>query len=97
MAVDVLIVKLGAIGDVIHTLPALAAMRKALPEARISWAVEKRSAEILRGNPIIDDLIEVDTRKIRGRGVIGKVPELAGKCGKSKRTVSILLSIFRGF
>ena len=62
---NVLFVKLGAIGDIVHTLPALSAVRRALPEAHISWAAERRSAEVLRGNPLIDDLIEVDTRSLR--------------------------------
>ncbi|NOT48991.1 MAG: lipopolysaccharide heptosyltransferase I, partial [Acidobacteria bacterium] len=61
----VLIVKLGSIGDIVHTLPVLAAVRRALPEAGISWVVEKRSAEILRGYDMIDRLIEVDTRMLR--------------------------------
>ncbi len=62
----ILIVKLGAIGDIVHTLPALHAIRAAIPHAEISWAVEKRSAEILRGNELIDRLIEVDTKSVRG-------------------------------
>ncbi len=66
----ILIVKLGSIGDIIHTLPALAAIRRALPAAEISWVAEKRSAEILRGNPMIDRLIEVDTRSLRGAKVV---------------------------
>lgn len=66
----ILIVKLGSIGDIIHTLPALAAIRAAMPEAEISWAAEKRSAEILRGNAMIDRLIEVDTRSLRGGKVV---------------------------
>lgn len=61
----ILIVKLSSIGDVVHTLPALAAIRNALPEAEISWAVEKSAAEILRGNRLIDNLIEIDTRSLR--------------------------------
>jgi heptosyltransferase-1 len=61
----ILIVKLSSIGDVVHTLPALAAIRRAIPEAKICWAVEKRSAEILRGNQLIDNLIEIDTRTLR--------------------------------
>lgn len=69
----ILIVKLGSIGDIIHTLPAFAAIRKALPEAEISWVAEQRSAEILRGNPLIDNLIEVDTRSIRGGKVIEEI------------------------
>lgn len=69
----ILIVKLGSIGDIIHTLPALAAIRRNFPEAEISWAVEARSAEILRGNKLIDNLIEVDTRSLRGGKIIEEI------------------------
>jgi heptosyltransferase I len=65
----ILIVKLGSIGDIVHTLPAVAAIRKALPHAEISWVVERRSAEILRDNPLLDRLIEVDTKALR-RGLM---------------------------
>ena len=65
----ILIVKLGSIGDIVHTLPALAAMRSALPDAEISWAVERNAAEILRDNPHLDRLIEVDTKALR-RGLM---------------------------
>ena len=61
----ILFVKLGAIGDIVHALPALAAIRRALPEAQLDWVVEARSAEILRGNPLIGKLIEVDTHSVR--------------------------------
>jgi heptosyltransferase-1 len=61
----ILIVKLGSIGDIVHTLPALAAMHRALPRASISWVVEKRAAEILRDNPFLKSLIEVDTKVLR--------------------------------
>ena len=64
-----LIVKLGSIGDIVHTLPALAAIRQAMPDAEISWVVERRAAEILRDNPILDRLIEVDTKALR-RGLV---------------------------
>jgi heptosyltransferase I len=69
----VLIVKLGSIGDIVHTLPALAAIRRALPEAEIAWAVERRAAEILRGrNPALDRLIEIDTKALRRKDALGK-------------------------
>ncbi len=71
--VRILIVKLGAIGDVVHALPSLAAIRSALPEAEINWVVEKRSAEILRGNRLIDRLIEVDTRALRSGNVVADI------------------------
>jgi heptosyltransferase I len=61
----ILIVKLGSIGDIVHTLPALAALRAAMPQAEISWVVERRSSEILKDNPLLDRLIEVDTKALR--------------------------------
>ncbi|MEJ7623903.1 MAG: lipopolysaccharide heptosyltransferase I [Pyrinomonadaceae bacterium] len=66
----ILLVKLSSIGDIVHTLPTLAAIRRALPNAEISWVVETRSAEILRGNTMIDRLIEVDTRALRSGSVV---------------------------
>ena len=65
----ILIVKLGSIGDIVHTLPALAAMRRALPDADISWAVERGTSAILKDNPLLDHLIEVDTKALR-RGLM---------------------------
>jgi heptosyltransferase-1 len=61
----ILFVKLGSIGDVVHTLPALAAVRRAVPGAEISWAVERGAAEILRDNHFLKTLIEMDTRGLR--------------------------------
>jgi len=76
----ILIVKLSSIGDIIHAMPAIAAARRALPEADISWVVEERSAEILRGawmsdleRPLVDNLIEIDTRSMRGGKVIDEI------------------------
>jgi lipopolysaccharide heptosyltransferase I len=68
----ILIVKLGSIGDIVHTLPSLAAIRRAWPRAEISWVVERRAAEILRDNPILDRLIEVDTKALRRWPVSGE-------------------------
>ncbi len=65
----ILIVKLGSIGDVVHTLPALAALRTGMPQAEISWVVERQSSEILKDNPLLDRLIEVDTKALR-RGLM---------------------------
>jgi len=44
---SLLVVRLGAMGDVLHTLPAVTALRAALPEIRIGWVVEERWAELL--------------------------------------------------
>jgi lipopolysaccharide heptosyltransferase I len=84
--VRILIVKLGAIGDIVHALPALAVIRKAFPSASISWVVESRSAEILRDNPLVDEVIEVDTRKIRKEtSVAGIIPEIKSQLESLRR------------
>ena len=44
-----------------------------MPEAEVSWVVENRSAEILRGNPLIDRLIEVDTRALRTGKIVSQI------------------------
>ena len=60
---QILIVKLGSIGDVVHTLPALAALRRTMPASHLAWAVERGgAAQLLRGNPYLDELIELDLR-----------------------------------
>jgi lipopolysaccharide heptosyltransferase I len=64
---SILIVKLGSIGDIVHTLPALAALRSAFSDARIDWLVETRCREILLDNPSLDELIQVDTLRWRKR------------------------------
>jgi lipopolysaccharide heptosyltransferase I len=61
----ILIVKLSSIGDVVHTLPAAALIRRALPRANVIWVVDRRASAILKGSPVIDELIELDTKAWR--------------------------------
>jgi heptosyltransferase-1 len=68
----ILIVRLSSIGDIVHALPALAAIRRALPNAEISWAAERPAVEILRDNPSLDHLIEVDTKAVRRVSMSGE-------------------------
>lgn len=58
----ILIVKLSSIGDTVHTLPAVARLRRLLPEAHISWVVERRASAILKDSIAIDEVIEIDSR-----------------------------------
>jgi len=60
--VNILIVKLSAIGDVIHTLPALNAIRKFYPHASITWLVEEDAAPLLQGHKALDRVL-VSKRK----------------------------------
>jgi lipopolysaccharide heptosyltransferase I len=72
-----LIVRLGSMGDIIHTLPAAFALRLALPDATMGWVIEERWAELLCAcseprsgprsprRPLVDKLHVVDTRTWR--------------------------------
>jgi len=48
---------LSALGDVINTLPALSALRRARPDAHIAWIVEAASAGVLEGHPLLDEVL----------------------------------------
>ncbi|MCL2669992.1 MAG: glycosyltransferase family 9 protein, partial [Syntrophaceae bacterium] len=59
---NILIVKLSAVGDVIHTLPSLAALRRCYPAADITWVVEEAAADLLARHPALNRII-VSRRK----------------------------------
>jgi heptosyltransferase-1 len=63
----ILIVKLSAMGDVVHALPAVTYLRRAAPKAEIHWAVDARFAELLEGNPGIARVISLPIREWKGR------------------------------
>jgi lipopolysaccharide heptosyltransferase I len=57
-----LIVRLGALGDVVHAIPVAAALRRAFPDARIDWLVSAKHREILDLVPVIDRRIVINDR-----------------------------------
>jgi heptosyltransferase-1 len=73
-----LIVRLGSMGDIIHTLPAATALRRAFPEASLGWVIEERWAELLctlpeprsgprsPRRPLVDRVHTVNTKTWRG-------------------------------
>ncbi|MDI9569407.1 MAG: lipopolysaccharide heptosyltransferase II [Pseudomonadota bacterium] len=54
---NILIIKLSAIGDVVHTLPALAALRRLYPRAHITWVIEAAAADLISGHPCLDQVL----------------------------------------
>jgi heptosyltransferase-1 len=58
----ILLVRTSSLGDVVHSLPVLAALRRHLPGARIGWVVEEAFAPLLAGHPDLDQLIVVRLR-----------------------------------
>lgn len=62
---NILIVKLSAIGDVIHALPVAHVLKQTYPQARITWVVEKPAYDLLTNNPDIDEIIIFDKPKFK--------------------------------
>jgi lipopolysaccharide heptosyltransferase I len=58
-----LIVRLGALGDIVHAIPVAAALRRAFPSARIDWLVSAKHREILDLVPVISRRIVTDDRR----------------------------------
>ena len=54
------IIKPSSLGDVVHSLPVLAALRRAYPEAFISWVVAPAYASLLGGHPQLDEVLLFD-------------------------------------
>jgi heptosyltransferase I len=53
----ILLIKLSAVGDVVHTFPFLNRLRRQYPAARIDWVVKPAIAELIRHHPAIDNVV----------------------------------------
>lgn len=85
-----LILRLGSMGDIVHALPGVAALRRAFPSATIGWAVEQRWSELLcaagsenaasgsQEKPLVDTLHFINT-------VVWRKAPLSGEVWKQAR------------
>lgn len=64
----ILIIKPSSLGDVVHTLPAVACVKKRWPDARLTWLVNPEWAQLLEGNPDIDEVLIFPRAEFRGLG-----------------------------
>src|SRR3989442_9996026 len=85
-----LIVRLGALGDIVHAIPVVAALRRAFPDARIDWLVSAKHREILDLVPVIDRRLVIDDR---GSGSLFRGPDSATRGNESVSTTSVLGAI----
>ena len=61
---NILIVRLGALGDVVHAIPAAAALRAAIPDARIDWLVDAKHRDIVDLVTVVDRVVPVEGRTL---------------------------------
>ena len=69
---NILIVRTDRIGDVVLTTPAIKSLRKAYPFARICVLVTAATADLVNGNPYVDEVL-VDDREGRHKGLFGSL------------------------
>jgi len=62
---NILVVKLSAIGDVIHALPVSHAIKENFPDAHLTWVVEPPAYGLLAANPCIDELLVFKKKEFR--------------------------------
>lgn len=60
---NILIIKMSSLGDVLHVLPSVAALRKRFPKARLTWLVHPQFSGFVPDPPIIDEVIYFDKVK----------------------------------
>lgn len=61
----ILMVRMTAMGDVIHTLPAAATLKASFPDAHLAWVVDPKWAVLLEGNPHVSEVIPMNRRNWR--------------------------------
>ena len=59
------IVKLSAMGDIIHAMVALEFIKKQYPDSQIDWIVENGFKSVLENNPYIDNILPVNLKSIK--------------------------------
>jgi heptosyltransferase-1 len=75
----ILIVRLSAIGDVIHAVPILCALRRSLPHAVITWVAEGHAGDLIEGHPALDRLVRLPRKWLKSpRTVWGLRRQLRG-------------------
>ncbi len=55
----ILVARLGAMGDIIHALPAVASLKHSYPGWRLTWAIEPQWVPLLADNPFVDRVVAI--------------------------------------
>ena len=66
----ILILRLSALGDTIHTLPLAYAIKKTYPDCKLGWVVEDKAQLFIKDNPLIDNCYVVPMKQWKKRGLL---------------------------
>lgn len=79
----ILLVKPSALGDVIHTLPVAATLRRRYPNIRLDWLVEEEAADLVRGHPALSGVVVSGRRRwLRQFQNPVQIPRTLGEVGR---------------
>lgn len=74
MAKRFLVVRLGSLGDIVHTFPAVAGLRESFPDAEIIWLTHPRWEELVSCSGLTTEIWPVDSRDLSSvRSIIRKI------------------------
>ncbi len=68
----ILVIRLGSMGDVIHTLPAVASLKHSFPHSRLTWAVDSRWLPLLESNPFLDEVAVLPRKSVTAFWELGR-------------------------
>ncbi|HEV7836977.1 MAG TPA: glycosyltransferase family 9 protein [Gemmatimonadaceae bacterium] len=86
---NVCIVMMSAVGDAVHVLPVINALKRANPKTRITWVLQPAPATLVRGHRSVDEIIVFD----RARG-LGAFSEVAAELAKRRFDLVINLQVY---
>jgi ADP-heptose:LPS heptosyltransferase len=90
--VRVLLIRLRLIGDVVLSTPVIRALRRAFPEARLSYLVERDAAAVVTGNPHLDEVLIVE----RSRGLMRVIDDLRLAWMLRRRRFDVVIDMHGG-
>ncbi len=79
----ILITRLSAVGDCIHTMPVVGALRRQHPNAYIAWIVQRSASSLLEGYPGLDRVIVVARDWLKSPAGILQLRCSCGRCGST--------------
>lgn len=81
---SILVVKPSSLGDVVHTLPAVALLKRRWPAAHLRWLINPEWAPLLDGNPHVDEVLIFPRNEFRGLAGLTRFPRWARKVARRK-------------
>ena len=78
-----LVVRLGSLGDIVHTFPAVAALRESFPRAESVWLTHPRWKALVESSELASEIWEIETRSLRS------VRDIVSRTRKKQFTIAI--------